>query len=87
VVDPRNPYPRAYTGHLRVTLNDGGVIEERQPNLRGGAADPLSRAEIEAKARDNCRYGGWDAARADALTGFAARAFAAPRLDLASFRE
>jgi 2-methylcitrate dehydratase PrpD len=86
VVDPKNPYPRAYTGHLRVTLNDGSVVEERQANLRGGAADPLSRAEIEAKARENCRYGGWDGARADALIGFAARAFDAPRVDVEPFR-
>ena len=86
VVDPTNPYPRAYTGHVRVTLRDGSVVEERQANLRGGAADPLSRAEIEAKARANCLYGGWDAARADALVAFGAAAFDAPRLDATSLR-
>lgn len=86
VVDPQNPYPRAYTGHVRATLRDGSVVEERQANLRGGHADPLSRAEIETKARDNCRYGGWDDARAAALVGFAARAFDLPKLDLAPFR-
>jgi len=86
VVDPANPYPRAYTGHLRVVLRDGSVVEERQANLRGGAADPLSRTEIEAKARDNCLYGGWDAARAASLIVFGARAFDAPKLDLAAFR-
>ena len=86
VVDPANPYPRAYTGHIRATLRDGSVVEERQANLRGGAADPLSRAEIEAKARAICLYGGWDQARAEALIGFGARAFDLPRLDLTPFR-
>ena len=86
VVDPRNPYPRAYTGHVRTTLRDGSVVEERQANLRGGAADPLSRDEIEAKARDNCLHGGWDAKRAEALIEFGARAFDLPKLDLSPFR-
>jgi 2-methylcitrate dehydratase PrpD len=86
VVDPANPYPRAYTGHVRATLRDGSVVEERQPHMRGGAADPLSRAEIEAKAHANCLHGGWDAARADALIAFGATAFDAGSLSAAALR-
>ena len=66
VVDPHHPYPKQYTGHLKATLADGRVIEERQPHLRGGAAEPLSAAEIEAKYRANCHHGGWSDAKADA---------------------
>src|SRR5450432_249773 len=29
VIDPDNPYPNNYTGHIRATLKDGSVIEER----------------------------------------------------------
>lgn len=65
VVDPNNPYPKAYTGHVRMTLRDGRVIEERQPHIRGGSHEPLSRSEIEAKFRGNCDYGGWSRERAD----------------------
>ena len=36
-IDPQNPYPSAFTGHIRATLSDGRVIEERQPHFRGGA--------------------------------------------------
>lgn len=64
VVDPGNPYPKAFTGHIRATLNDGRVLEERQPHIRGGAHEPLTRAEIEAKFRGNCEYGGWPKERA-----------------------
>ncbi|MCC7485238.1 MAG: MmgE/PrpD family protein [Burkholderiales bacterium] len=64
VVDPDNPYPKSYTGHVRMTLKDGRVFEERQPHMRGGAREPLTRAEIEAKFLGNCEYGGWPAARA-----------------------
>ena len=85
VVDPDNPYPKAYTGHVRMTLKDGRVFEERQPHIRGGVHEPLSRADIEQKFRGNARYGGWSDARADRFLAFAQRAFDAP-LDLAAFR-
>jgi 2-methylcitrate dehydratase PrpD len=86
VIDPDNPYPRAYTGHLRVTLKSGEVIEERQPHLRGGVAEPLTPAEIEAKFRANCRHGGWDEARAEIVLGHCRELFSAPRLDLTPLR-
>jgi 2-methylcitrate dehydratase PrpD len=63
VVDPNNPYPKAYTGHVRMTLKDGRVFEERQPHIRGGAQEPLTRAEIEDKCRRNCAFGGWGEAQ------------------------
>ena len=63
-IDPNNPYPHNYTGHLRATLRDGRVIEERQPHLRGGAHEPLSRADIEQKFMLNVRHGGWSAEQA-----------------------
>jgi 2-methylcitrate dehydratase PrpD len=66
VIDPKNPYPNAFTGHIRAVLNDGSVVEERQPHFRGGAQEPLTRADIEEKFSLNARHGGWDAARARA---------------------
>ena len=46
---PNNPYPKNFTGHIRATLNDGRVVEERQPHMRGGAHEPLTRQDIEDK--------------------------------------
>jgi 2-methylcitrate dehydratase PrpD len=66
VVDPKNPYPNAFTGHIRATLNDGRVVEERQPHFRGGANEPLTRGDIAEKFMLNARHGGWDDARATA---------------------
>jgi 2-methylcitrate dehydratase PrpD len=63
-IDPRNPYPKNLNGHIRAVLADGRVIEERQPHMRGGAHEPLTRADIEDKFVLNARHGGWDAARA-----------------------
>ncbi|MFL5418970.1 MAG: MmgE/PrpD family protein [Myxococcales bacterium] len=65
-IDPANPYPREFTGHLRAHLRDGSVVEERQPHLRGGAREPLTRADIEEKFRSNARAGGFDEKQAAA---------------------
>jgi len=86
-VDPDNPYPNEYTGHMRVRTRDGLVVEERQPHLRGGAHEPLSRADVEEKFRGNCAYGGWSAAQADAFLAWAKNAFGAAPLDLSAFRK
>jgi 2-methylcitrate dehydratase PrpD len=65
VIDPNNPYPRQFTGHIRATLRDGTVKELRQGHMRGGVNAPLSDAEIIAKYRANCQFGGWSKARAE----------------------
>jgi 2-methylcitrate dehydratase PrpD len=65
VIDPANPYPRAFTGHVRATLISGDVREIRQDHMRGGLNAPLSDAEIIAKYRDNIQFGGWNRARGE----------------------
>src|SRR5690349_21024556 len=36
-VDPKNEYPKNYSGHLTAKLRDGRVIQIDQPHLRGGS--------------------------------------------------
>lgn len=84
-IDPDNPYPREYTGHVRATLRDGRVVEERQPHLRGGHHEPLTREELEHKFMANCAHGGWPEAKARAWLAFAGRAFDGP-VELEEFR-
>jgi 2-methylcitrate dehydratase PrpD len=62
-IEPDNPYPRNFTGHIRATLTDGRVVEERQPHMRGGAHEPLTRQDIADKFILNAAYGGWSEAR------------------------
>jgi 2-methylcitrate dehydratase PrpD len=81
-IDPQNPYPKNFTGHIRATLRDGTVIEERQPYMRGGAHEPLSRADIEDKFLLNAKHGGWSDARAASALKLCAGLFDGPvRLD------
>ena len=85
VIDPDNPYPDNYTGHLRARLKDGSEVEERQPHLRGGAHEPLSRQAIEAKFFANAEFGGFPRAKALAAHQAISRLFSRP-LDLRELR-
>jgi 2-methylcitrate dehydratase PrpD len=73
VIDPQNPYPNNYTGHIRATMKDGSAVEERQPHLRGGAQEPLTRQDVADKFALNAQHGGWTEAQSNAalklLTG------------------
>jgi 2-methylcitrate dehydratase PrpD len=77
-IDPANPYPNEFTGHIRVMLADGSVIEERQSHFRGGAKEPLTRADIEGKFALNCRHGGWDEKRTAAALKLARSLYDGP---------
>jgi 2-methylcitrate dehydratase PrpD len=84
-IDPDNPYPDEFTGHVRVVLRNGASVEERQAHFRGGAHEPLSRADLEDKFRLNCAHGGWPKERGEAFLGWAQAAFSAP-IDLSLLR-
>jgi 2-methylcitrate dehydratase PrpD len=66
VIDPDNPYPNNYTGHISATIKGGSVIEERQPHLRGGAKAPLTRQDLIDKFALNAQHGGWSKAQSEA---------------------
>jgi 2-methylcitrate dehydratase PrpD len=85
VIDPQNPYPNNYTGHVRATLKDGSVIEERQPHLRGGAQEPLTRQDVTDKFALNAQHGGWTAAQGDATLKLLAGLYQG-KIDLSALR-
>jgi 2-methylcitrate dehydratase PrpD len=84
-IDPDNPYPRNYTGHIRATLRDGSTVEERQPHMRGGAHEPLTRRDIEDKFALNARHGGWDDTRAKSVLASIGKLYDG-RIDLSGLR-
>jgi 2-methylcitrate dehydratase PrpD len=86
VIDPTNPYPQRFTGHVRITLENGEVREASQDHFRGGPEEPLSADALQAKFVANCRHGGWTRERTlEALAGLRALR-AAARVDLAFLR-
>ena len=50
---PESPFPKAYSGEVVVTLDDGRTLAHREHINRGAAERPLANAEIVAKFRDN----------------------------------
>jgi len=54
-LDPSIDYPRHFSGHVKIRLNDGTEIEENQPHPRGGLEEPLPPAEIVEKFRANAK--------------------------------
>ena len=85
IIDPNNPYPNGFTGHIRCVLNDGRVMEERQPHFRGGASEPLTRADIEEKFALNARHGGWEDKRARTVLALLAKLYDG-KIDLKELR-
>jgi 2-methylcitrate dehydratase PrpD len=81
-IDPANPYPAAYSGHVKARLVDGGSLEERQPHMRGGVHEPLLRAELHDKFLANTRLGGWSEAQASGALALIAGLWQVPRLKL-----
>ena len=61
-IDPDDPYPDVFTGHVRLVYADGRYEEIEQGFVRGGIDNPLSRREIDEKFRANVAYGGSDEA-------------------------
>jgi len=85
VIDPKNPYPNNYTGHVRAAMKDGSVVEERQPYLRGGAQEPLTRQDVTDKFALNARHGGWTRAQSDATLKLLAMLYQ-EKIDLSALR-
>jgi len=87
-IDPKDEYPKNFTGHLKATLADGSIKELRQPHMRGGAHDPLPIAELEGKFLDNARFGGWVEIQAQKFLDLTQALFQARDLQaLAEFRQ
>ncbi len=82
IVDPNNPYPKQFTGHLRITLKNGEVHEHSQGYFKGGVDHPMSDADLQQKFLANCRYGKVSDAQAQALLSQLSSVFEAGTVDL-----
>jgi len=86
-INPRDEYPRNFTGHLCATLKDGSQREIRRSYMRGGIQAPLSSKELEAKFLDNVVYGGWSREQGERFRALSRRIFSDATLNaLMEFR-
>jgi 2-methylcitrate dehydratase PrpD len=86
VVNPDDPYPRNFTGHIRARLKDGAIREVRRGHMRGGQHEPLTDENIRQKYLDNARFGGWPEERAVAVAHALDRIVEGGAVDLAQAR-
>jgi len=84
IVDPANPYPKQFTGHLRITLHNGEVHEHKQGFFKGGVDHPMSDADLQQKFLANCRYGQVSDAQAQTLLQQLGAVFGADAVDLSA---
>ena len=68
-----------------VVMKDGRVVEERQPHMRGGAQEPLTRQDVIDKFMLNVSHGGWSKPQADAALKLLAGLYNG-RIDLSPLR-
>jgi hypothetical protein len=66
-------------------MKDGSVVEDRQPHLRGGAQEPLTRQDVIDKFVLNAEHGGWSKAQRHAALKLMAGLYNG-RIDLSSLR-
>ena len=85
-IDPANLYPRQFTGHVRVTLNNGEIREARQGHFRGGVEEPLSFDDLVKKFRANCVYGEITAAQTEAVLKCVSEILMNPSINLHPLR-
>ena len=81
-VDPENPYPKQFTGHMRITLANGEVHEHRQGFFKGGVDHPMSEDELQQKFLANCRYGQLPEAQVQAILAQLKPLFEASKVNL-----
>ena len=53
VIDPDNPYPNNYTGHISVIMKDGSVPQGYPMLVRTSAKEPLDRAAVSSIRASN----------------------------------
>jgi len=85
-IDPNDPYPKNFTGHIRAVLKDGSVREVHQPHMRGGVHAPLSDEELLAKFEANLRFSGLTSGRIETLRTALGAIADGGRVDLSAAR-
>ncbi|MBL6679372.1 MAG: MmgE/PrpD family protein [Alphaproteobacteria bacterium] len=57
-INPKDEYPKNYSGNIKVFKKNGEILSANQPSLRGGKKDPLSIKEVYKKFEANLNFAG-----------------------------
>ncbi len=81
-IDPKNEYPKNYSGEINIIFKNSQVIRETQPGLRGGKLFPLDEKEVEKKFFDNLKFGNLSSGEVDNVKKFLETFFIDPDFSL-----
>ena len=81
-IDPKNEYPKNYSGEINIILKNSQVIKETQPGLRGGKLFPLDQSEVEEKFFDNLKFSNLSSREVENVKKFFATFFNCPDFSL-----
>lgn len=69
-INPKDEYPRNYTGKIKIIMKDGTIYSSSQECLRGGKRDPLSRNEVIKKFEANLKFANIKSSEIEKLYNF-----------------
>jgi 2-methylcitrate dehydratase PrpD len=81
-IDPKNEYPKNYSGEINIILKNSQVIQDTQPGLRGGKLFPLDEKEVEEKFFDNLKFGNLSSREVENVNKFFTAFFNCPDFSL-----
>ena len=69
-INPKDEYPRNYTGKIKIIMKNGTIYSSSQECLRGGKRDPLSRNEVIKKFEANLKFANIKSSEIEKLYNF-----------------
>ena len=80
-INPKDEYPRNYTGKIKVIMKDGTVYSSSQECLRGGKRDPLSTDDVRKKFEANLKFANVKSSEIEKLYNFVKNIFKSKNLN------
>ena len=74
-INPKDEYPRNYTGKIKIIMKNGTIYSSSQECLRGGKRDPLSRNEVIKKFEANLKFANIKSSEIEKLYNFITNIF------------
>ena len=80
-INPKDEYPRNYTGKIKIIMKDGTIYSSLQECLRGGKRDPLSGNEVIKKFETNLKFANVKSSEIEKLYNFITNIFESKNLN------
>ena len=80
-INPKDEYPKNYTGKIKIIMRDGTIYSSSQECLRGGKRDPLSVNEVKKKFEANLKFANVKSSEIEKLYDFIKNIFKSKNLN------